>query len=313
MPKLKVFIPQPIADRAVNLLIESGDFEVIMPRSSESVPLEDILGTADALIVRSGFKVSKKIIDLAPNLKIISRVGAGVDNIDVEYAERKGIKVVNVRGGNAQSVAEHAIALMLCIAKGIIWYDKQTRIGNWEARNSYRAQELHGKTLGVIGLGAIGRRVAEFARPIGMSVIAYDPFVDETQIPDFVERVFALKDLLVKSDFVSIHVPLTEATRNMIGKEELEIMKPTSFLINLSRGSVVDEEALYKALVEGKIAGAALDVFEKEPPDCNNPIFSLENVVVTPHMAGLTKESSERVAILAVKNVIEFFKNNFKK
>lgn len=302
--KWKVLLPQPIVKAGMELLEKSGKFEPVVFSSPDMAEIQKIIGTIDALLVRSGFKVNKDLLDAASRLKVISRVGAGLDNIDVEYARKKGIEVLNVKGANALSVAEHTMSFIFALAKNLFDFDKRVRQGEWDIRYAYRAFEIQGKTLGLVGFGLIGRETARMALGLGMRVLFYDPFV-EGEFALSVERVNHLDELLERSDFVCLHVPLNENTVSMIGEKELKKMKPTAFLINVSRGSVVDTHALCRALQEKWIAGAATDVFEKEPPASNHPLFALDNIIVTPHVAGLTRECSERVAVKAVENLIE--------
>ncbi|MCS7242032.1 hydroxyacid dehydrogenase [Candidatus Caldatribacterium sp.] len=307
MPFWTVLLPQPIAQRALDLLKEQSNLEVIVLSPEERERVFEFLPKAHALLVRSGFKVTREIINQAVNLRVICRVGVGLDNIDVEYAKSRGIAVFNVPGGNAISVAEHTLALLFALAKDLFWYDRRVREGDWSARHSYRACELSGKVIGLVGFGTIGQEVARLCLSLGMRVLFFDPFVTADAVPG-AEKVEHLPTLLAQSDFVSLHVPLNNVTRHLIGREELRCMKPTAFLINVARGAVVDEGALYEALREGWIRGAALDVFSEEPPPKDHPFFSLPNVILTPHVAGLTRESTERVAVQAAKRIIEFFK-----
>lgn len=307
MSRWTVLLPQPVAVKALELLRKQSDLEVIVLSPEEKERVFEFLPRAHALLVRSGFKVTKEVIDQAVHLQVICRVGVGLDNIDVEHAKKKGIAVYNVPGGNATSVAEHTLTFIFALAKDLFFYDRRVREGDWGSRHSYRALELSGKTLGLVGFGAIGQEVARMSLALGMRVLFFDPFVPCDILPG-AEKVASLLDLLAQSDFVSLHVPLSEATWHLIGREELRHMKPKAFLINVARGAVVDEEALYEALKEGWIRGAALDVFSEEPPPKDHPLLSLPNVILTPHVAGLTKESTERVAVQAAERVIEFFR-----
>ncbi|MGC8778338.1 MAG: hydroxyacid dehydrogenase [Candidatus Caldatribacteriaceae bacterium] len=301
--KWKVLLPQPVVQAGMELLEKNGKCEVIVFPSPDMGEIKKVIGEIDALLVRSGFKVRQDLLEMATRLKVISRVGAGLDNIDVEYARKKGIEVLNVEGANALSVAEHTISFILALAKNLFDFDRRVRRGEWDVRYTYRAFEVQGKTLGLVGFGLIGRETARLALSLGMRVLFYDPFI-EGEFGLAVERVHCLDDLLRESDFVSLHTPLSEHTRGMIGEKELKCMKPTAFLINVSRGAVVDTHALCRALREKWIAGAATDVFAEEPPPANHVLFSFESIIVTPHVAGLTRECSERVAIKAVENLI---------
>lgn len=306
MMKWNILLPQPIADKALSIIKEREEFVVTVLTPQEKGRVKEFLSEAHGLIVRSGFRVDREILDHSPKLQIICRAGVGLDNIDVNYAKEKGVQVFNVPGGNASSVAEHTITLLLALAKGLFFYDRKTRIGEWNARYSYKALEVAGKILGFVGFGTIGREVARLALNFGMQIIFYDPFVNEDAFPQGVQKT-DLHELLAQSDFVSLHVPLNPKTHHLIGEKELEVMKREAFLINVSRGAVIDEKALIQILNKGQIAGAALDVFQDEPLPQNHPLSFMENVILTPHVAGLTKESVERVAIQAVETVIRFF------
>ncbi|MDI3530207.1 MAG: D-3-phosphoglycerate dehydrogenase / 2-oxoglutarate reductase [Candidatus Atribacteria bacterium] len=307
MPKWKILLPQQIDPEAMDLLLNNPDIEVVGP-FKDPAEARRLIEDVDGVIVRSAFQVDATLLDRAQRLKAISRVGVGLDNIDVDYACKKGIKVLNVEGENALSVAEHAVALLFTLAKGINWFDREIRRGNWKSRYLGKPIEVAGKTIGLVGFGAIGKKVAELALSLGMQVLFYDPFVEKSE--SGAKKVCVLEELLKGSDFVSLHLPLTEETRKMIGERELRCMQPHAFLINVARGAIVDEKALYRALKEGWIAGAAIDVFEEEPPSLDNPLLKLENVVLTPHVAGLTKECTRRVAVKAVENLIAALKGS---
>lgn len=293
----------------MNLLKKCEKIEMIVLPTPDLEKVKEKIGEIDAIVVRANFPLRRELIDLAPNLRIISRVGAGLDNIDVEYAKNKGIKVLNVEGVNTLSVSEHTISLLLTLAKNLFEYDQEVRKGSWDIRYSYKTFEIYGKALGLIGFGLIGKEVGRIALALGMRVIFYDPFVDDSNsLP--VEKISNLNNLLKESDFVSLHLPLNKNTKGMIGDNELRQMKPTAYLINVARGPIVVNESLYKALINKWIAGAGIDVFEHEPPTLDNPLLYLKNVILTPHVAGLTKECSEKVAIKAVDNLINSIEKN---
>jgi phosphoglycerate dehydrogenase-like enzyme len=227
----------------------------------------------------------------APRLKLLQLVSAGYDRCDIEAARRAGVPVCNNGGANAVAVAEHAIMLMLAVSRRLVWQHTSTASGRWRGNNvaDVKLFELHGRTLGIVGLGAIGKKVARLAAAFGMSVIYYDTNrLTEDQADALGVRFRLLDEVLRSADLVSLHVPLTPATKHLIGAAELALMKPTAYLINTCRGPVVDEAALYAALSEGRIAGAGLDVFDQEPPPSDNRLFNLENVILTPHLAGPT-------------------------
>jgi phosphoglycerate dehydrogenase-like enzyme len=227
----------------------------------------------------------------APKLKLLQLVSAGYDRCDIESARRAGVPICNNGGANAVAVAEHALLLMLAVSRRLAWQHASVAAGRWRGNNiaDLKLYELHGRTLGIIGLGTIGKKVARLAAAFGMQVIYYDTTrLTEDQADALDVRFRLLEEVLRSADLVSLHVPLTPATKHMIGAVELALMKPTAYLINTCRGPVVDEAALYTALAEGRIAGAGLDVFDREPPPSDNKLFALDNVILTPHMAGPT-------------------------
>ena len=254
----------------------------------------------DAVISRT-LELDAAAIKSCPSLRVISKHGAGVNNIDVEAATQSGIPVFYTPGANAQSVAELTIGLMLAVARKISFHDKALHDGGWTRSND--GLQLEGRTLGLIGVGDIGGRVGQLARAFGMSVIGYDPFVQTA--PAF-EMVSSLDKLLAASDFVSIHSPLTAETKGMIGTRELRLMRPTSILVNTSRGGIVDEMALAAALENKIIGGAALDVFSTEPPAAASPLLKLPNLVMTPHVGGSTYEALDAVAAAAADTAIQY-------
>jgi D-3-phosphoglycerate dehydrogenase len=277
-------------------------FEVL---ASPSEP--DILAkapVADAIIVRTT-KLTAAAIDAAPKLKIVSRHGVGYDNVDMAALDRRGIPLTLVGNVNALSVAEHTLFMMLTIAKDAIAYDRATRDGNWKLRDSFRATELSGKTLLLLGFGRIGREVAKRAQAFGMTVLAYDPYVrDAAMYAARVQPVAKLDDAIPTSDFISIHLPLTPETKGIIGMPELAVMKKTAVVISTARGGLVDETALADALRSGQIRAAGLDVFVDEPPAADNPLLKLDNVLLSPHIAGLTEECAMRMAVVSARNAL---------
>lgn len=245
--------------------------------------------------------MTARVIHSAPRLKVICMHGVGVDHIDLQAAAACSVIVANCPGANDQAVADLTIGLMLAAARQIPCADSDIRQGKWAA---YQGSELWRKTLGLIGLGRIGRAVAQRATGFDMHIVAYDPYVDEGLAKGIGVELVGLEEVLAESDFVSLHTPLTEHTRHIIGRTELSQMKPTAFLVNTARGGLIDEDALYHALVEGRLAGAALDVFADEPPT-GSPLLTLPNVVMTPHIGAHTKEAIERVGVLAAQNVVQ--------
>lgn len=297
----RILVSDPIADDGVELLRQQGA-QVDIRTGLSPEELKAIVGDYDALIVRSETKVTREIIAAASRLQVIGRAGVGVDNIDIDAATEKGIVVVNAPTGNITSAAEHAIALMLALARHIPEADATLRSGKWE-RKRFMGLEVRGKTLGIIGLGQVGSEVARRAKGLEMRVIAFDPFVPEERARMLGVELVSKERLLRESDFVTIHTTLTEGTRKLLGEAELRAMKPTARLINTARGGIVDEVALEKALREGWIAGAALDVFEKEPV-AQHPLFQMAKVVVTPHLGASTAEAQGRVAVDVAEQVM---------
>jgi D-3-phosphoglycerate dehydrogenase len=297
---LKVLITEKLAESAVELLREEFEVDVLLGLSSEE--LLERIWDYDGLIVRSATMVTAEVIERAENLKAIGRAGIGVDNIDVEAATKRGILVANAPASNTVAAAEHTLALMLAAARRIPAADTSLRGGEWN-RSAFKGVEVSEKTLGLVGLGHVGTIVARGAAGMGMRVLAYDPYVSEDRMRSMnVESAESLDEIFEHSDFVSLHVPRTPQTAGMVDAGALEKMKPTAYLINVARGGIVDETALYNALKEGTIAGAALDVFQEEPTT-DSPLFALPNVVVTPHLGASTAEAQDRAGVTAAEQV----------
>lgn len=281
-----------------------GRARVRVLRESTEAALGEAIADVDALILGTNVRVTREVLARAQRLRIISRTGVGVDNVDVAAASERGILVCNTPGINTVSVCEHTIGLMLALAKQIPLMDREVRRGNWRVRNEDRAVELQGKTLGLVGVGAIGASVARACRwAFGMHVVAYDPFVEKME---GVEMTPSVEEVFRRADVLSIHVPYTSETHHMVNERLLGLMKPSAFLINTARGAVVDERALVEALKSGRIAGAGLDVFTEEPPPPGHPLLEMSNVVLSPHSAALTKETRLRAAKAAVEAVVDF-------
>lgn len=257
----------------------------------------------DGLIVRMG-KINEAIIGASKQLRAIVKHGVGYDNIDLDAATRRGIPVLIARGTNAQSVAELAFALMFSVARSTPWLDARTRSGHWD-KAQHTGIELMGKTLGVVGLGSIGAILARLVAPLDIKVRIYDPFLKgDTGVPG-AQVVDSLETLMRDSDIVSLHCPLTPATRNLIGEKELNLLGPRGILINTARGGLIDEAALAQALGAGRIAGAGLDTFTQEPPPTDSPLWALPNLVATPHVGANTHEARARVGVRAIELVLE--------
>jgi D-3-phosphoglycerate dehydrogenase len=301
-----VLLFEPIHERALNQLKQRA--EVRMAESLNEDGLIANIADVEGIIIRANGRVSRRLMQAAPKLKVVARHGTGVEAIDREAANELGVTVVNSPDANFESVAEQCLAFMLILGKRIREADKAIRTGDWDSRYRLIGVELRGKTLGLVGFGRIGQRVAEMAqRALSMSILYYD-LVDYPQVEqDLGAQRVSLDEVLKRSDFVSIHVPLVPATHSLIGEQALRKMKPGAFLINSSRGPVIDQHALTRALQEGWIAGAGLDVYEPEPLPADDPLLSLENVILSPHMAGHTDEALYRMAQVAedVMRVIE--------
>ncbi len=302
--KQKILIVQPIHERGVRVFDERFDVRVASDPSVATV-LKEIRGVAGVVVRTAPFP--GEIIEAADALKVIGRHGVGVDNIDVKAATEKGIVVVYTPDANATSVAEHTITAIGALAKRAVSYDRATREGRWEIRNSYKAVDLDGKILGLVGIGRIGSMVARrAAAAYNMKVIAFDPYIrPETADRLGVSILARMDDVFGQADVVSLHTPLTPETRGLVNEAKLRLMKPTSFLINFSRGEVVDEKALCMALRSGVIAAAAIDVYDPEPPLRDNPLFALENILLSPHSAALTEECVIRMATGAAEGIVD--------
>ncbi|MHA1870896.1 MAG: phosphoglycerate dehydrogenase [Promethearchaeota archaeon] len=303
--KFKVIIAESMAEDGPNLLRYSPNFDIIILDKKERDKLEREIANADAIVVRSGVKVDENLILKAKKLKIVGRAGAGYDNIDVATCSKKGIVVMIAPAGNTNGVVELTISLMLSLFRNIIKADKTMKEGIW-AKKQLIGRELKGKTLGLIGLGKIGRRVAEISKFLGMNILALVANKHKKRNLNFeIELVDSLEEMLPNVDILSIHVPLNENTRNMIGEKELKRMKKSAFIINTSRGAIIDEEALYNALKDGVIAGAAIDVYSKEPANPEQfPFISLENVIALPHLGASTFESQANVSRIICNNIM---------
>lgn len=304
MTTYRVLVSEKLADEGLQILRAEPGFEVVERPPLKGPELAAEIGDFDALIVRSGAKVTAEVIEAGKKLKVIGRAGIGVDNIDVAAATRRGIVVMNTPGGNNVTTAEHAISLMLACARYIPQANASLRAGKWE-RNKFVGTEVTGKTLGVIGLGNIGRIVADRASGLSMKVIAYDPFVTAETKPLEVDLV-SLEELYERSDFVTLHVPLTNDTRNLIDAAAIARMRPGVRIINCARGGIVDEQAVADAIRSGHVAGAAFDVFAEEPPGEGHPLISLPQVVATPHLGASTGEAQINVAVAIAEDVVAF-------
>ncbi|MFC1562922.1 hydroxyacid dehydrogenase [candidate division KSB1 bacterium] len=298
MKELTVLLYEPMRKEGIAVLEEYC--EVIYPESVEEESILEHAPKIDGIVIRANGKVSEKIINSSPKLKVIGRHGIGVENIDIETATQRGIWVVNTPESNAESVAEHFMMFALNLSKKFIKSFAELKNGNWNSRYIYTGTEIFGKTVGIIGFGRIGRTIACHCHSAFSCPIIY---YDIKKYPEEEEKLGAkpvsLNELLNNADYISLNTPLTKETHHLIGKNEISLMKPTTFLINTSRGKVWDEKAVYEALIEKRIAGAASDVFEDEPTTIDNPLFKLDNFIATPHMGSHTEEALMRMSLVA--------------
>ncbi len=304
---LKVLITDKLAQQGINSLNSTKGAEAVVKTGISEDELANIIGEYDGLIIRSGTKVTAKVLANCGKLKAIARAGVGVDNIDIPEATRKGVIVMNTPSGNTVSAAEHTIALMLAMSRNVVPACNSLKSGAWD-RKKYMGNQLNGKILGIIGLGRIGMSVAEIAKGFNMKVLGYDPFAAPTKAEKLgIVLTDDLECILKEADYISVHVPKNEQTLNMIGAEQIKMMKPTTRLLNCARGGIINEDALYDALAEKRIAGAALDVYTTEPPK-NVRFAELGNCLVTPHLGASTEEAQIEVAVEAARILVDAIK-----
>lgn len=303
--KTKVLVTQPIHAKGMQMLTEAVE-EVIQAPNDRIETLASLLDDkVEGVIVRYNV-FNRELIEKAPNLKVIARHGIGVELIDQEAATEHAVMVVNTPDAATVSVAEHVVMMAMVLAKKLFMADAALRKGNYAIKDKYAPDDVEAKTIGLVGLGRIGREVACRCRALGMKVIAFDPYMSPPCAQEIgVTLMETLEELLASADFVSMHTPLTPTTRHLIGEKQFALMKPDAYFINCSRGEVVDEEALIQALKDKKIAGAGLDVFTTEPPSPENPLFSMDNVIVTPHSSSLTVNGKIKMATGAVEQLLK--------
>ena len=297
---MKVLVSDSLAEEGIKRLQSGADVDVITNLSPEE--LIQKIGEYDALVIRSGTKVTSDVIEAAKRLKVIGRAGVGIDNVDVEAATKKGIIVLNTPGGNTISAAEHTIAMMMALARNIPQANSALHQGEWN-RKKYTGVEFFNKTLGIVGLGRVGVEVASRMKSFGMQVLAFDPFVTEEKAQQMGLTLAPLETVLREGDFITVHTPLTNETRNLIDEDEFKIMKDGVRIVNCARGGIINEAALAKAVAEGKVAGAAIDVFTKEPP-MGNPLIEQEKIITTPHLGASTAEAQVNVALAVADQIL---------
>lgn len=298
----KVLVTEPI--HADGLALLEKHVEVVLGKGTTTEEIIEQAKGCHGILIRSA-KIPKEVIEATSTLEVVGKHGIGVDNIDVQYATSKDVMVVNAPESNVNAVAEHALALIFEVSKNLRMLDEQVRQDNFKSRSSVVNVELSGKTVGLVGLGKISSLLAGKLIALGMTVVAYDPFVDAEVANKMGVSLLTLNDLLKTSDIVSLHVPLNEHTKWMIGKEQFDLMKKGAFLINVARGPVVDETALYDALKNRAIRGAGIDVFEMEPPQADNQLFELGNITMSPHNAALTDEALIAMATHSAQGIVD--------
>jgi len=300
---MKVLVCDPIANEGIEMMRQAG-IEVDVKTGLTPEELERTIGDYDVLVVRSATKVRKPLIKAARNLKLIVRAGVGLDNVDVECAQARGIEVMNTPAASSNAVAELTVGYLFALARHLPQATTSLRAGKWE-KKKFDGSEIAGKTLGLVGYGRIGWLVAKKALALDMEIIAYDPYVSD---PRGLEMEFvSLEDLLQRADYISMHLPLTNETRNLIDAPQFEMMKDGVCIINCARGGTINEDALYEAIRAGKVAGAALDVYAEEPAR-DNRLFELDEVIGSPHIGAATVEAQHRVSTEVAEKVIEFEK-----
>ena len=303
---MKILVSDPLHEKGIDVLEKTPGFKVEVDTSLTHEELLGIIKNYDALVIRSSTKVTEEVIEAADRLKVIGRAGIGLDNVDIGAASKRGIVVMNTPDGNVITTAEHAVAMLMALSRNIPQAVASMRSRKWE-KKLFRGKELFNKTLGVIGIGRIGRIVADRARGMKMNIVAYDPYIPGETIDKMGVEPVSLDGLLARSDCITVHTPFTPETRNLINRECFAKMKRGVLLVNCARGGIVNEHDLYEALQEGMVAGAALDVFEKEPPG-DNPLLDLDNVIATPHLGASTDEAQENVAVAVASQIIDYLK-----
>ncbi len=302
----KILVSDKLSENGLKILRSAPGLEIDVKTGLKPEELAQIIGSYDGLVIRSATKVTPQIVEAAKNLRAIGRAGIGVDNVDLPSATKKGIVVMNTPSGNAVTTAEHAIAMMFAVCRKIPQATASTKSGQWE-KTKFTGSELSNKTLGIIGVGNIGRIVADRAQGLKMKVIGYDPFLSKEAAEKIGVTLVDLPQLYQQADVITIHVPISEKTRHLVNQESFRQMKKGVYLVNCARGGIVNEQDLAAALEEKIVAGAALDVFEKEPVPADHPLLKMENVIVTPHLGAATDEAQENVATEVAELMVDFF------
>ncbi len=301
---MKILVSDNLSESGIEKLAKVPGFEVEVNTTLSAEEFRRAIKEFDALVIRSATKVTTEVLENAHNLKVIGRAGIGLDNVDIEAASKRGIVVMNTPEGNVITTAEHAIAMMLALTRNIPQASSSLKNGAWEKKR-FKGKEVFNKVLGIIGVGRIGRIVAERAQGLKMQVIGYDPYINPEVIDSLGIRGVSFDELLASSDYITIHTPMTSETRNVLNADTFRKMKPGVFVINCARGGIINEQDLYEAIKQGIVAGAALDVFAKEPPT-GNPLLTLDQVIATPHLGASTEEAQENVAIAVADQIADF-------
>ncbi len=305
---MRILVCDGLEKTGVDILRSTAGVVVDERPSTTQEEIENIIADYDGLVVRSKTQVTREVIERASALRVVGRAGTGVDNIDVAAATRRGIVVMNAAAGNTVTTAEHTFAMLMALARQIPQASSSAKSGRWE-KNRYLGVELMGKTLGVIGLGRIGSVVAHRARAFGMAVLAFDPYFATEAARELGIEMVSLDEIFSHSDFITLHTPLTEETRGIINASSIDKMKPGVRIINCARGGLIDETALAEAIRSGRVAGAALDVFDEEPVSPDNPLLALDGVIATPHLGASTQEAQTGVATMIAEQMIDYLKN----
>lgn len=300
----RVLVSDSLAEEGIEVFRRAEGVDVDVETGLSPEELKAVIVDYDAIAIRSGTKLTAEIIESAERLKVIGRAGIGVDNVDLDAATRKGVVVMNTPEGNTITTAEHTISMLLALARRIPQATASVKAGKWE-KKKFMGTEVFNKTLGIIGMGRIGKIVADRAQGLHMNVIAYDPFLSPEVVTKLGVEMVSLDELLARSDFITVHTPKTKETVNLIDEKAFKKMKKGVYILNCARGGIINETALYNGLLSGKVAGAALDVFEKEPPE-NNPLLGLEQVICTPHLGASTEEAQVNVAVAVAEQIVDF-------
>ncbi|MDX1777804.1 MAG: phosphoglycerate dehydrogenase [Thermodesulfobacteriota bacterium] len=305
---MKVLVSDKLSPKGVAVFEKAEGISVDVKTGMSPDELKGVISEYDGLVIRSATKVTSEIIEAAQNMKVVGRAGSGLDNVDLPAASKKGIVVMNTPGGNTITTAEHALSMMLALSRKIPQATASMKSGKWE-KKKFMGSEICNKTLGVVGIGLVGSVVADRANGLKMNVIAFDPYLSPERAEQLGVELVSMDELLKRSDYITIHVPKTNDTLNLIDEECFGKMKDGVLLINCARGGIVNEKALYDAINSGKVAGAALDVFDKEPPDPDNPLVGCEEVICTPHLGASTEEAQEKVAVAVAEQMVDYLLN----